>query len=131
MRRTARGIVAFLLLVGLSAAAASARCSVRIGARVALYGSTGDPDVLVWETRFRLAAYQRGSFDVDRTLLSHAHLAAPGTRAVVLRCVSRDVHPKYRGTVGDAIYIRLLGGPYRRQTGWIMGSDLRTMIGFR
>src|SRR5665213_4604756 len=108
MRRTARGIVAFLLLVGLSVAGASAHCRVRIGARVALYGSTGDPDVFVWETRFRLAAYQTGSFDVDQTLLPHARLASPGTRAVVLGCVSRDVHPKYRATVNDAVYIRLL-----------------------
>ena len=126
-----RRALGFLLSVALAfavAAPARAACSLRNGTRVALYGSFGDPDVFVWESRFRLETYQMGSFDVDQALLPHARLAAPGTRAVVLACAQHAVHPKFRETPDDAVLIKLVGGPYSRQTGWVMASDLRKMI---
>jgi hypothetical protein len=110
-------------------ASAPANCELRTGSRVALYGSFGDPDVFVWESRFRLGSYQTGSFDIDQSLLPHARLASPGTRALVLACVPRYIHPKYRSTLDDAVFIKLLGGKYRGQTGWVMASDLRVMLG--
>jgi hypothetical protein len=104
-------------------------CGLRVGAHVAFYGSSGDPDVFVWETRFRLEDYQAGSLDTEQTLLPHARLAEPGTRAIVLACVAHYVHPRYRTFLDDAVYVKLLGGQYRNQTGWVMASDLRVMRG--
>jgi len=109
----------------------AAKCGIKNGARVALYGSFGDPDVFVWESRFRLEAYQTGTLDARDSLMPHARLAPPATRAVVLGCVQNYVHPKYVSTLDDAVYIKLLGGDYRGQTGWVMSSDLRVVLSRR
>lgn len=120
---------AVLASVTLLCSARGTACGMRIGAHVAFYGSSGDPDVFVWETRFRLEDYQAGSLDTEQTLLPHARLAHPGTRAIVLACVAHYVHPRYQTFLDDAVYVKLLGGRYRNQTGWVMASDLRVMRG--
>lgn len=106
---------------------AASACRFSIGQRVALLGEGDDPDVFLWDSRFRLAAYQTGSWDVDRALLPHARLIAAGTRAIVITCVPNFVHPKYRSGTDDAVGVRILHGKLRGTTGWALGSDLRVL----
>lgn len=126
MRRIAAVLLALLFAAQLCTAA-SARCGLRIGEKVALLGSMDDPDVFVWDSRFRMADYQTGTYDVAKALLPHAWVVPPGTRAVVIACVPGFVHPKYRNAVVDAVGIVMLGGPYRGRSGWITAEDLRRM----
>jgi hypothetical protein len=108
-------------------AIAQADCHSRGGhQRVVLFSSTDDPDVFVWDSRFRLSAYQSGSYDVDRALAPHAFLVSPGTRAIVISCIPGFVHPKYRDNTDDAVGILIVSGPNRGRSGWIMGEDTRT-----
>lgn len=102
-------------------------CGHALGERVALLGEGDDPDVFLWDSRFRLAAYQTGSWDVDRALLPHARLIAAGTRAVVIACVSNFVHPKYRSGTDDAVGVRISHGKLKGTTGWALGSDVRAL----
>jgi hypothetical protein len=121
-------VLLVLAFAGSLVAGASADCrAFRQGEKVALLGSADDPDVFVWDSQFRLATYQTGTYDEAKALLPHAWTVPPGTRAVVIRCVPGFVHPKYRGTTDDALDIFMLGGPYRRRSGWVMGQDLRRM----
>lgn len=124
---------AVIAMLAISAACAPApapaapSCKFVMGQRVALLGEGDDPDVFLWDSRFRLAAYQTGSWDVDRALLPHARLIHAGTRAVVVACVPRFVHPKYRSGTDAAIGIRILQGSLRGITGWALGSDVRAL----
>lgn len=124
-----RGLAAFALLfavVGIGCVTSAAeRCSIGFGQHVALLGDTDDPDVFVWDSRFRLAAYQTGSWDADRALLPHALLAKSGTRAIVIACVAQYVHPKYGGAVEDAVGVRIVSGPDRGAVGWVRGADVK------
>ncbi len=106
---------------------AAPACAFAVGQRVALLGEGDDPDVFLWDSRFRLAAYQTGSWDVDRALLPHARLTEAGTRAVVIACVANFVHPKYRSGTDDAVGIRISHGKLNGVTGWALGSDLRAL----
>lgn len=108
-------------------AAGSHACGHTVGERVALLGEGDDPDVFLWDSRFRLAAYQTGSWDVDRALLPHARLIAAGTRAVVIACVPNFVHPKYRSGTDDAVGVRISRGKLKGTTGWALGSDVRAL----
>ena len=106
---------------------AYADCRLRPGDKIVLYGTTDDPDVFIWDSRFRLRDYAGGSFDEMNALLPHAVLARPGTRAVVENCVSNFVQSKYFTTPDDAIGVRILGGPLSGQRGWVLGSSARGM----
>lgn len=109
-------------------AVAHADCRLRAGDKVVLYGTTDDPDVFLWDSRFRLRDYEGGSFDEMNALLPHAVLARPGTRAVVENCVSNFVLSKYFTTPDDAIGVRIIGGPLNGQRGWVLGASARAMI---
>ena len=96
--------------------------------RVVLYGTSDDPDVLVWDSRLRMRGYEDGSFDEMNALLPHAHLTPPGTRAVVQTCVSSYVQPAYLKSPDDAVGVLILTGPLRGLYGWVLGSDIRAII---
>jgi hypothetical protein len=123
---------AFLLLA-LSAfaltAVSLADCRVHPRDKIALIGSADDPDVFVWDSRFRLANYQTGTWDVSKSLLPHALLARPGTRAMVISCVPNFVHPKFRMALDDAIGIIITSGDDRGKSGWVLGQDVQRVLG--
>jgi hypothetical protein len=119
-----------MLLVAFAGAltgASPADCRMHLHEKVALLGGMDDPEVFVWDSRFRLAAYQTGTYDVAKSLLPHAWVIPPGTRAIVIACVPNFVHPRYRGFTDDALGIIMLNGPYRGRSGWVMSRDLRRM----
>lgn len=118
---------AFALLLALLAmrAPAFADCQARPGTHVVLYGTADDPDVFMWDSRFRMRAYQAGSFDQAQLLLPHAMLAPPGTRAVVSECVRNFVQLKYTTETDDAVGVTIVSGPLRGRRGWVLGSDVR------
>jgi hypothetical protein len=126
MRTTSALALLLLLLVPLPALA---DCHVRANDRVVLYGTTDDPDVFVWDSRFRLRDYEGGTFDQMRALLPHATLVRPGTRAMVESCVSDFVQSKYVPEPDDAIGIVITAGPLRGQRGWVIGSAIRQIRG--
>lgn len=129
MTRNALGIVAVVLLAMLCTATASAAC--RVHTRVVLFGIGDDPGVFLWDSRFRLRAYHMASFDEAQALVRHASLISPGTRAEVLACWANFVQPKYRLSPDDAVDVRVLTGAQRGRTGWVLGSDVRELIGHR
>ena len=115
------------LLILLMPQAARADCHVHPNDRVVLYGTTDDPDVFVWDSRFRLRDYEGGTFDQMRALLPHATLVRPGTRAMVESCVSDFVQSKYVPQPDDAIGIVIIAGPLRGQRGWVSGTAIRPL----
>jgi hypothetical protein len=115
------------LLVLLMPQPARADCRVHRSDRVVLYGTTDDPDVFVWDSRFRLREYEGGTFDQMRALLPHATLVRPGTRAMVESCVSDFVQSKYVAQPDDAIGIVIVTGPLRGQRGWVSGTAIRPL----
>lgn len=122
-------LVALLWIASVAAltAVSPADCRMRPHEKVALLGGMDDPEVFVWDSRFRLAAYQTGTYDVAKALLPHALVIPPGTRAIVIACVPNFVHPRYRGFTDDALGILMLNGPYRGRSGWVMSQDIRRM----
>ncbi len=118
-----RAVAVALLIAALGATAPN--CRSRTGNHIALYGSTGDPDVLIWDSRFRLQRYEAGTFDQMRALLPHARLAPPGTRAVIESCVLDFVQPKFASAPDDAVGIVVVSGPLRGARGWVLGADIR------
>jgi hypothetical protein len=123
----AHSVFLAIALVLACVALAHADCHLRSGDKIVLYGTTDDPDVFIWDSRFRLRDYEGGSFDEMNALLPHAVLARPGTRAVVETCVSNFVQSKYFTTPDDAIGVRILGGPLDGQRGWVLGTSARGM----
>jgi len=123
-----KAIAALVLLVCLLPSAVLADCRVNVNAHVALLGTTDDPDVFVWDSRFRLRDYEGGTFDRMQALLPHAVLARPGTRATVESCVPNFVQPKYQEKPEDAVGIVITSGPLRGQRGWVLGSAVRPML---
>jgi hypothetical protein len=115
------------LLLFLVPHVALADCHVHANDRVVLFGTTDDPDVFVWDSRFRLRDYEGGTFDQMKALLPHATLVRPGTRAVVESCVSDFVQSKYVSQPDDAIGIVITAGPLRGQRGWVIGDAIRVM----
>lgn len=107
--------------------AASADCRVHPSERVALFGTSDDPDVFVWDSRYRLRDYEGGTFDQMRALLPHAVLVRPGTRASVESCVANFVQSKYGTQPDDAVGIVITSGRLRGQRGWVLGSAIRTL----
>jgi hypothetical protein len=117
-----------LLLMTLAPAGAASNCHVHPNDRVVLYGTTDDPDVFVWDSRFRLRDYEGGTFDQMKALLPHATLVQPGTRAQVETCFSDFVQSKYVTEPDDAIGIVIVSGPLRGQRGWVLGTAVREII---
>lgn len=106
----------------------SAACHVRKSQQIVLFG-VDDPEVFLWDSRFRLREYHLASFDEMQSLLPHAVLLAPGTRAVVLDCYRDYVQPKYSLVPNDAIDVRVLSGPQHGRMGWVVGGDVQVMRG--
>jgi hypothetical protein len=106
-------------------AATAPRCSVHPGQRLVLYGAGDDPDVLAWDSRFRLRDYHAASFDEAEQLLPHAVVEEPGTRAMVESCVAGFVQLPLSESPQDAIGIIILSGPDRGLGKWVLGSDVR------
>ncbi|HEY3675366.1 MAG TPA: hypothetical protein VGK84_05195 [Candidatus Tumulicola sp.] len=124
-----RNILSLLLTVAFVVAIvgrADAQCDVKAGARVALTSQADDPDVLLWDSRFRLRDYNAASFDVSRQLLPHARLVSQGTRATVESCVPDFVQLRLQSGSDDAIGIVITSGKYRGVRGWVLGTDLRS-----
>jgi hypothetical protein len=121
----AKRMLCALLLLTILPVGALADCRVHARDRVILYGISGDPNVFVWDSRFRLRDYAGGSFDQAQALLPHAFLASPGTRAIVTSCVPTFVQSKFSGVADDAIGIMIIGGPNNGRTGWVLFVDVR------
>ena len=82
-----------------------------------------DPDVFVWDSRLLLVNYAAGIFDDAKSVMAHTTLAKPGTRAVVVSCITGVVKPKYVLVAYDAIGIRVTTGPYKGKWGWVASDD--------
>lgn len=106
---------------------ALADCKVHRGEHVALYSTTDDPSVLIWDSRARLRAYHAASFDEAQAMLPHAILLSPGTRATVISCASGYVESPLFAQPDDAVGILILSGPQRGVTRWVLGSDVRPL----
>jgi hypothetical protein len=116
------------LFVALTPCLARADCRVHQNDRVILYGTSDDPDVFVWDSRFRLRDYEGGTFDQMRDLLPHATLVRPGTRAQVETCVPDFVQSKYVQQPDDAVGIVIVSGPMRGERGWVIGTAVRLIL---
>lgn len=126
--RNARLLLAVVALVLLASGIGRAACQMQRYDRIVLYGTTDDPDVLVWDSRLRMRGYENGSFDEMNALLPHARLTPPGTRAVVQECVSAYVQPPYMKSPDDAVGVLILSGPLRGLYGWVLGSEVRAIV---
>lgn len=125
MRRVS--LIAAIALLIIVPVAARAACRVHAHQQVVLYGTADDPDVFVWDSRFRLRNYEGGTFDQMQALMPHALLVRPGTRAVEQSCVPDFVQSKYETAPDDAVGIVITSGPLRGQRGWVLGSALRVI----
>ena len=114
-----------MMLLAAAPAPSLQGCRYHAGERVVLYGTTDDPDVFLWDSRFRLRDYEGGSFDQMKALLPHAAIARPGTRAVVESCVQKFVASKYLDHPDDAVGVVIVSGDLRGQRGWVLGSTVR------
>jgi hypothetical protein len=117
-------MLALFAVLGL-ALPALAQCKLHHGDLVVLYSSADDPDVLVWDSRFRLRDYHAASFDEAQQLLPHAFLAPSGTHATIESCVPEFVQPSVLNPAADAVGIVIIAGPHRDQRGWVLGTDVR------
>jgi hypothetical protein len=124
MRSMPSVVLLLLALVMAIAAPSSAQCKLHAGDHVVLYSSGDDPDVLVWDSRFRLRDYHAASFDEAQQLLPHALLVAADARAIVEACVPDFVAPSLSAPA-DAVGIRIVTGPHRGYRGWVLGTDVR------
>ena len=124
MRRLPSALLLVLALAMAIAAPAYAQCKLHVGDHVVLYSSGDDPDVLVWDSRFRLRDYHAASFDEAQQLLPHALLIAADARAIIEACVPDFVAPSL-STPADAVGIRIVTGPHRGYRGWVLGTDVR------
>lgn len=127
MRKLSVSFLLALLMAVAFAPSALAQCKLHRGARVVLYSESDDPDVLVWDSRFRLRDYHAASFDEARQLLPHARLASPGTRATVESCVSDFIVPRLINAPDNAIGVIIVSGPLHDQRGWVLGTDVRLL----
>ncbi len=117
-----------VLFVWMAAVApAFADCKVHRGDHVALYSTTDDPSVLIWDTRARLRAYHAASFDEAKAMLPHAMLVSPGTRATVISCAPGYVESPLFVRADDAVGVTISSGPQRGVTRWVLGSDVRRL----
>jgi hypothetical protein len=119
--------LALLILLAGTLASASADCRLHRGQHVVLYSTTDDPSVLIWDSRDRLREYHAASFDEAQAMLPHALLVSPGTRAVVVSCVTGYVVSPVFHAPDDAIGVIISTGPQRGLTRWVLGSDVRLL----
>ena len=124
MRRLLLLTIAFALLAT-PAKVALADCKLHVNDRIVLYSVTDDPDVLVWDSRFRLRSYNAATFDQAQQLLPHAYVAKPGTRAIIESCVPDFVVSPELDHPNDAVGIIIISGPDRGKSGWVLSSDIR------
>lgn len=123
-----RRVALALLVAWLAAAeAAFADCKVHRGDHVALYSTSDDPSVLIWDSRARLREYSAASFDEAQAMLPHAKLVSPGTHATVISCVPSVVVSPIFPKPDDAIGVLITNGPERGVTRWVLGSDVRPL----
>ncbi len=125
MRKAALLFLTLALTFG-GTARVYAQCELKAGAHVVLTSEADDPDVLVWDSRFRLRDYNAASFDTSRELLPHARLVSQGTRATVESCVPDFVQLRLQSGSEDAIGVVISSGKYRGMRGWVLGTDLRS-----
>ncbi len=124
MRRVALALlIAWLAAVG----AALADCKVHRGDHVALYSTSDDPSVLIWDSRARLREYSAASFDEAQAMLPHAKLVSPGTHATVISCVPNVVASPIFPKPDDAVGVLITSGLERGVTRWVLGSDVRPL----
>lgn len=102
----------------------ASECALRNGQYLVLRSSDFDPDVLVWDTRWRAIDYINAIHVTERDLLAHTLLAVPGTRAVVVQCDPASVKPKYSSAILDTVGIKLTTGPNRGRYGWVTSDDV-------
>jgi hypothetical protein len=102
---------------------------VTSGSRVSLMSDAADPDVFLWDSRQRLIDYAAGQWGDARAIFAHTVLARPGTSAVVVSCESGVAHPRYQSGTQDAIGVRIMSGPYRGRSGWVLSSDVHPLRG--
>jgi hypothetical protein len=124
----ATAVATLLLLMNVippSAPAAQNDCKLHQGDHVVMYGSGDDPDVLAWDSRFRLREYHAASYDEAEQLLPHASLESPGTRALVVSCFAGFVQSRMLIGPQDAVGVMILNGPDRGLGKWVLGSDVR------
>jgi hypothetical protein len=123
-----RKLFLVVIVVFLTTGAAMPACkNIHNYDRVVLYGSSEDPDVLLWDSRERMRDYEDGTFVQMNLLLPHARLLPPGTRAVVQLCIADYVQPPYLKSATDAIGVVISTGPLRGSYGWVVGSDIRAI----
>jgi hypothetical protein len=127
LRSFAFGLAAVFIIASIAQSTALA-CATARGKRVELTSQSLDPDVFVWDSMARLISYQSGRF-VTADVLHHTLLAPAGTRALVVSCRDRVVHPRFINGVADAVGVRLLSGRYRGQYGWVVSEDLHMLFG--
>ena len=100
-------------------------CKASVGQRVLLESIESDPDVFVWDSRFRLIEYAAGTYDKANQVMTHTVLADPGTHAIVAMCAARSVKPAYSAEVYDAIGVKITSGRFRNHWGWVSSEDVR------
>jgi hypothetical protein len=114
-----------LAMAPLHAPAAPGDCKFHQGEHVVLYGSGDDPDVLAWDSRFRLREYHAASYDEAEQLLPHAALEPSGTRAMVVSCFPGFVQSRMLIGSQDAVGVFMLNGPDKGIGKWVLGSDVQ------
>jgi len=100
-------------------------CKASVGQRVLLESIDSDPDVFVWDSRFRLIEYAAGNYDKANQVMAHTILAKPGTHAIVAMCAATAVRPAYSPELYDAIGVKITSGPFRNRWGWVSSEDVR------
>lgn len=125
MHKLVRAAFLAALAFALIPVAASAGCRLHQGDHVVLYSGSEDPDVFLWDSRYRLRAYHAASYDEGRQLANHALLVSAGARAIVESCVPDFVVSPLFPHPADAVGILVVNGPHRGITGWVLGTDLQ------
>ena len=116
---------ALVIIAGLLPGSAYASlCTAPPGGRVILQSDDVDPDVFLWDSRTRLVSYTAGEWGNTRAIFAHTLLAEPGTKALVVSCISGVAHPKFSTGDEDAIGVKVVSGPYRGRYGWVLSSDI-------
>jgi hypothetical protein len=124
MRKTCAFLIVCLISVSGNA---WADCHVHKGEHVALYSTTDDPSVLVWDSRSRLREYHAASFDEAQAMLPHALLVSPGTRGYVVTCIPGYVASPLFATPDDAVGVSIASGSSKGAVRWVLGSDVRPL----
>jgi hypothetical protein len=90
---------------------------------VVLESDAVDPDVFLWDSRFRLIDYAAGNWGDTHAIFAHTVLAEPGTLALVVACYPGAAHPRFVRGDQDAIGVKIVNGHYRGRYGWVLSRD--------